>query len=109
MRLYQLGILLIILSVLIPIIIIAIGAALTASTATTGTAYSQPNVGGAIVIFPLIPIPILITFGKPTITQPLLWLTYVIFLIFIALIIFSVIQYVRARREAIKRWQEEHK
>ncbi|WP_069807452.1 heme exporter protein CcmD [Vulcanisaeta thermophila] len=107
MRLYQLGILLIFLSVLIPIVLILIGVAL--STTTSGLSYTQPSVGGAVIIFPLVPIPILITFGHPTITQPLLWLTYAIFLVFLALIIFSVVQYVRARREALKRWQEEHK
>jgi len=56
-----------------------------------------------------VPIPILITFGKPSITQPLIWLTYAIFIIFLALIIFSIVQFYRARKEAMKRWQEEHR
>ena len=108
MRLYQIGILLIILAVLIPII--AIVAAMVAGVSSS---YTSPtgvgNVGGAVVIFPLVPIPILITFGKPEITQPLIWFTYVVFLIFLALIIFSVVQYYRARRELMRRWQEEHR
>ncbi|GAB6948271.1 hypothetical protein JCM16161A_24010 [Vulcanisaeta sp. JCM 16161] len=105
MRLYQLGILLIILAILIPII-----AVVMAIAAGVSSSYTAPsNVGGAIVIFPIVPIPILITFGKPQITQPLIWFTYVIFLIFLALVIFSIVQYYRARRELMRRWQEEHK
>ncbi len=104
MRLYQVGILLIILAVLIPIIAVIL-TIVTGVSATTTT----PSVGGAIVIFPIVPIPILITFGKPQIAQPLLWFTYVIFIIFLVLIIFSIIQYYRVRREAMKRWQEEHR
>ncbi len=105
MRLYQLGILLIILAVLIPIIAVIMTIAVG-----VGSTYTSPaSVGGAIVIFPIVPIPILITFGKPQITQPLIWFTYVIFLIFLALIIFSIVQYYRARRESMRRWQEEHK
>jgi len=103
MRLYQLGILLIILAVLIPIIAIVL--AIAAGVSSTPSS----NVGGAIVIFPIVPIPILITFGKPSITQPLIWLTYAIFIIFLALIIFSIAQFYRARKEAMKRWQEEHR
>ncbi|ADN51709.1 hypothetical protein [Vulcanisaeta distributa] len=108
MRLYQLGILLIILAVLIPIIAVIMAIAVGVSNSYTSPT-SPANVGGAIVIFPIVPIPILITFGKPQITQPLIWFTYVIFLIFLALIIFSIVQYYRARRELMRRWQEEHK
>jgi ABC-type sulfate transport system permease component len=106
MRLYQLGILLIFLAVLIPVIaiVIAMVAGMTAAYATT-----PQNVGGAIIIFPIVPIPILITFGKPAITQPIIWLAYAIFLVFLALIIISIVQYYRARREALRRWQEEHR
>ncbi|MGC8606397.1 MAG: hypothetical protein ACP5L5_02430 [Vulcanisaeta sp.] len=105
MRLYQLGILLIILAILIPIIAVII--AITMGVTST---YTVPtSVGGAIIIFPIVPIPILITFGKPQITQPLIWFTYVIFIVFLALIIFSVIQYYRTRRELTRHWQEEHK
>lgn len=105
MRLYQLGILLIILAVIIPII-----AVILALTTGVSSSYAPPsNVGGAIVIFPIVPIPILITFGKPQITQPLIWFSYVVFLIFLALIIFSIVQYYRARKELMRRWQEEHK
>ena len=108
MRLYQLGILLMILAVIIPIIAVIIAIAAGVSSSYTSPT-NAGNVGGAIVIFPIVPIPILITFGKPQITQPLIWFTYVIFLIFLALIIFSVVQYYRARKELMRRWQEEHK
>ncbi len=105
MRLYQLGILLIILAVIIPIIAVI----LALTTGVSGPYAPPSNVGGAIVIFPIVPIPILITFGKPQITQPLIWFSYVVFLIFLALIIFSIVQYYRARKELMRRWQEEHK
>ncbi|GAB6945165.1 hypothetical protein [Vulcanisaeta sp. JCM 14467] len=108
MRLYQLGILLIILAVIIPIIAVIMAIAAGVSGSYTSQT-SAGGVGGAIVIFPIVPIPILITFGKSQITQPLIWFTYVVFLIFLALIIFSVVQYYRARRELMRRWQEEHK
>ncbi|MFB6470339.1 MAG: hypothetical protein TU36_003785 [Vulcanisaeta sp. AZ3] len=103
MRLYQVGIFLIILAVLIPVVAIILAIASGVSVAPSS------NVGGAIVIFPIVPIPILITFGKPQITQPIIWLTYLLFIVFLALIIFSIVQYYRARREALRRWQEEHK
>ncbi|MCG2863116.1 MAG: metal homeostatis BSD2 family protein [Vulcanisaeta sp.] len=107
MRLYQLGILLIFLAVLIPVIAIVI--AMVAGMTTAAYATTPQNVGGAIIIFPIVPIPILITFGKPAITQPIIWLAYAIFLVFLALIIISIVQYYRARREALRRWQEEHR
>ncbi|GGI83756.1 hypothetical protein [Vulcanisaeta souniana] len=105
MRLYQLGILLILLAVIIPIITITIIIAI--GIPSTRTALT--NVGGAIIVFPLIPIPIIFTFGKPQITQPLIWLAYVMFIIFLALIIFSVVQFYRARREYMRQWQDKNK
>ncbi len=105
MRLYQLGTLLIVLAVIIPIItIIIVIAAGIPSTSTT-----PANVGGAVIVFPLIPIPIIFTFGRPQITQPLIWLTYLMFIVFLALVIFSVVQFYRARREHMRRWQEENR
>ncbi|WP_054853336.1 hypothetical protein [Vulcanisaeta distributa] len=104
MRLYQLGILLIILAVLIPIMAVI---AIIISTGIGGAYAPSSNIGGIVVIpFPL---PTIIKFGNVQIPQPLIWFTYVIFLIFLALVVFSVVQYYRARRELMKRWQEEHK
>ena len=105
MRLYQLGILLIMLAVIIPIIAIII----VITTGIPSTSTTPANVGGAIIVFPLIPIPIIFTFGKPQITQPLIWLAYVMFIILLALIIFSVVQFYRARKEYMRHWQEENR
>ncbi len=88
MRLYQVGLLLIIIAALIPLAAIIL---LALSTQTTGVTW-----GGAVLVFP---IPVAIVVGnKPSIITTLSWVMVAVFIIMAALYIIALIQYRRSRQ-----------
>ncbi len=94
-RIFVIAFILITIAVLLPII-----TSLVAFMMMPGHMANATRIGGAVIIFPLVPIPIVFTFGNPNIPQWLLWLVYALFLLFLALFILAVIMAIK-RRHAV--------
>ncbi len=91
MRLYQIGLLLIIIAVLIPLLAIILLALTTPPAEVTW--------GGAVLVFP---IPIAIVIGnKPSIITALSWIMVAVFIVMIILYIITLLYHRRLRQSNV--------